>query len=94
MIMHGGRDAATGAAVRPTPRSFGNFLPHYRLQPLCVPNGIGRIERDSSLREQPLGFRIGARTVSRARIHHKNRVTASFDLLFQRSHFRTTIGCR
>jgi hypothetical protein len=93
MIDHG-TDGAVPTAKNDELASFGNFLPYYLMQPLRVPNGIGRIEGDSRLCEQPLGFRIGVRTVSRTRVHDENRMTASFDLLFQRNLFRATIGRR
>jgi|KBSMisStandDraft_5_1062788.scaffolds.fasta_scaffold2408825_1 hypothetical protein len=72
--------------------SFGNFLPYYLLQPLRVPNGIGCIKYQSRFYEKRLRFRIGARTTSRARIHHKDRAAALLNLLFQRSLFRAMIG--
>jgi hypothetical protein len=87
-------DGAVPTAKDDELASFGNFLPYYHMQPLRVPNGIGRIEDHSSLCEQPLGFRISVRTMSRTRVHDENRMTASFDLLFQRNLFRETIGRR
>jgi hypothetical protein len=57
-------DGAVPTAKDDELASFDNFLLYYLMQPLRVPNGIGRIERNSRLCEQPLGFRIGVRTIS------------------------------
>ena len=87
-------DGAVPAAKDDELASFGNFRPYYLRHPLRVPNGIGCIEYHSRFYQTLLGFRIGARTMSRARIYHKDRAAALLDLLFQRSFFRATIGYR
>ena len=74
--------------------SFGNLLPYYLMQSLRALDGIGCIKYHSRFYEKPLRFRIGARTMSGARIHHKDRAAALLDLQFQRSLFGPTIGAR